>query len=159
MKVKRTGGFKKTAERVKQLTPQQVTAALYAAGQEIEIDAEHSITDGSISGAGHIPSLPGEPPNADTRLLDQSIETEIDPSAPAGKSRVLVSSNAPYGAWLEFGTSRMAPRPYMAPAAARKKAAASALVARAIKDVVNPYAGKMSPDVAAFVEWQKTQGK
>ena len=114
-----------------QLTEREVTAALYAAGQEIEIDAEHSITDGSISGKFHVPSLPGEPPNADTRLLDQSIETDI-----VGPGRVEVSSNAPYAAHLEFGTSKMHERPYMRPAVQRKKKRASALIAKAIKGVV-----------------------
>lgn len=141
MKVKRTGGMGKFSGRVRELTPREVTAALYAAGQEIEIDAERSITEGSISGKFHVPSLPGEPPNADTRLLDQSIETEIDPSPPPGKSRVEVSSNAPYAVPLEVGTSKMEARPYMAPAAMRKKGVANELAAKAVKGVVIVSAG------------------
>lgn len=141
MKTKRTGGVKKFAQRVRQLTPQEITAALYAAGQEIEIDAERSITEGSVSGKFHVPSLPGEPPNADTRGLDQQIETEIDPAPPPGKSRVEVSSNALYSVPLEVGTSKMAARPYMGPAAMRKKAVANELVAKAVKGVVIVSAG------------------
>ncbi len=143
MKVKRTGGIGKFAQKVRELTPKEVTAALYAAGQEIEIDAERSITEGSVSGKFHVPSLPGEPPNADTRLLDQSIETDIDPSPPPGKSRVEVSSNAPYAVPLEVGTSDMTlePRPYMGPAAARKKGRTNDLVAKAVKGVVIVSAG------------------
>jgi HK97 gp10 family phage protein len=102
--------------------------ALYAAGQMIEIEAEISITRGSVSGAGHVPSKPGEPPNADTRLLDTSIHTTV-----AGPGRVDVTSNAPYSAALEFGTSRMAARPFMGPAMRAKKAEAVELVRRAVK--------------------------
>lgn len=126
--------FKKRMANIRQLTPREVTAALYAAGQAIEIDAEHSITDGSISGKGHIPSNPGEPPNADTRLLDSSIETVLVDGPEGGK--VNVESNAPYAAHLEFGTSKMAERPYMRPAAERQRKKASELVAAAMRGVV-----------------------
>lgn len=102
--------------------------ALYAAGQLIEIESERSITEGSISGAGHIPSLPGQPPNADTRQLDTSIHTVA-----VGRGRVNVESTAPYSAALEFGTSKMAARPYMNPASQKKSPEAKKLVAEAIR--------------------------
>jgi HK97 gp10 family phage protein len=102
--------------------------ALYAAGQLIEIEAEISITRGSVSGKGHVPSKPGDPPNADTRLLDTSIDTVV-----VGANRVDVVSNAPYSAALEFGTSRMAERPFMGPAARAKQGEAVDLIARAVK--------------------------
>lgn len=102
--------------------------ALYAAGQLVEIEAEISITRGSVSGKGHVPSKPGEPPNADTRLLDTSIDTIV-----VGPNRVDVVSNAPYSAALEFGTSRMAERPFMGPAARAKQSEAVELVRRAVK--------------------------
>lgn len=102
--------------------------ALYVAGQLIEIEAERSITEGSISGPGHIPSKPGEAPNADTRLLDTSIHTVV-----VGRGRVNVESTAPYSAALEFGTSKMAARPYMTPASKKKSPEAKKLVAEAIR--------------------------
>lgn len=119
-------GLDKVIINLSKLGPEisrQGTAALYAAGQEIEIAAEISITDGSVSGKGHVPSLLGEPPNADTRLLDTSIDTTIE--APG---RVNVTSNAPYSAHLEFGTSRMAERPFMRPALEKKRERANELV-------------------------------
>lgn len=91
----------------------RIVQKLYAAGQLIEMEAERSITNGSISGAGHIPSLPGQPPNADTRFLDTNIETEIASVSPP---TVTVTSKAPYSAALEFGTSKMVERPFMRPA-------------------------------------------
>ncbi len=101
--------------------------ALYVAGQMIEIEAEISITRGSVSGKGHVPSKPGEPPNADTRLLDTSIDTIV-----VGPNRVDVVSNAPYSSYLEFGTSSMAERPFMRPAAIAKTPEAVELVRRAV---------------------------
>jgi HK97 gp10 family phage protein len=99
--------------------------ALYAAGQQIELDAEISITAGSVSGKDHQPSLPGQPPNADTRLLDTSIETTIERG-----NQVHVTSNAPYSAALEFGTSKMEERPFMRPAVERNRDSISRRMAR-----------------------------
>ncbi|WP_333571313.1 HK97-gp10 family putative phage morphogenesis protein [Sphingomonas sp.] len=108
----------------------QVGAALFAAGEEIEVEAALSITNGAVSGKGHVPSAPGSPPNADTHQLDRSIETnQVTPL------RVEVSANAPYAIHLEFGTSKMAARPFMAPALARKRDDAAKLVARAIAHI------------------------
>ena len=101
--------------------------ALYAAGQMIEIEAEISITAGSVSGKGHVPSKPGSPPSADTRLLDTSIDTVV-----VGPNRVDVVSSAPYSAALEFGTSKMEARPFMGPAMRAKKAEAVDLIKRAV---------------------------
>lgn len=110
-----------------QRTPQEVARALYSAGQLIELDAERSITAGSISGANHIPSAPGQPPNADTRFLDSNIETEI-----GGPGLVTVTSRANYSAALEYGTSRMAARPFMRPATERNRRKVVELVGDAV---------------------------
>lgn len=119
-------------KRMAQRTPQEVARALYAGGQLIELDAEQSITAGSISGAGHIPSAPGQPPNADTRFLDTNIETEI-----GGPGVVTVTSKAPYSAALEYGTSRgLEPRPFMRPAAERNRDEVVRLVGEAINITV-----------------------
>lgn len=108
-----------------------VARALYVAGQEIESEAERSITEGSVSGAGHVPSLPGEPPNRDTGHLDTNIETTIEAQNPP---TVHVTSHASYSAALEFGTSRMAERPFMRPAAEKKRKRATELVQSAVRD-------------------------
>lgn len=123
---KHSDRLKKIAER----TPQQVAQALYMAGQLIEIDAEKSITDGSISGAGHIPSLPGEAPNNDTGGLVRSIETKI-----GGAGFVTVEAggpSAPYAVALEYGTSKMAARPFMRPAVERNRKKIAKMVGDAV---------------------------
>lgn len=90
---------------------QKIGRALFAAAEAIQVEAQLSITRGAISGKGHIPSKPGEPPKADTHTLANNIE-----AVSVSQDKAEVSSNAPYAAYLEFGTSRMVERPYMRPA-------------------------------------------
>lgn len=129
-------GHKEHSARLARLASREMDDAvyrgLYAGGQIIEIEAEISITAGSISGKDHVPSRPGEPPNADTRLLDTSIETTGQRAA----MKVRVTSNAPYSRSLEEGTSKMAARPFMGPAARKKRAEVVELVQRNISRAV-----------------------
>lgn len=112
-------------------TVRKVGAALFAGGEVIRAQAAHLITEGAVSGKGHIPSLPGEPPNEDTGVLRTNIETtQIAPL------QVEVSSNAPYAVALEFGTSKMAARPYMGPATRAKKREVIDLVRGAVNDAL-----------------------
>lgn len=108
-------------------TEREVGAALFAGGELIQVTAQRSITAGSVSGKGHVPSKPGEPPNNDTGVLANNIET----THPA-PLRVQVSSNAPYSAPLEFGSSRIAARPFLRPARDAKKKEVTALVRQAL---------------------------
>lgn len=110
---------------------ERVGKALFAGGEIIRAETAHLITLGAVSGKHHIPSLPGEPPNEDTGVLRTNIETTQ--TAPL---RVEVSSNAPYASYLEFGTSRMAPRPYMRPATRAKKDEVVMLVRRAANEAI-----------------------
>lgn len=123
---------KRFTDRLERMASNSATSAadraLYVAGTLIEIEAENSITAGSISGPNHVPSNPYEPPNADTRQLDTSIHTVV-----VGRGRVNVESTAPYSAALEFGTSKMLPRPFMNPAAQKKGPEARQLVAEAMR--------------------------
>ena len=120
----------KHSDRLKRMTQQtakELAKALYKGGQLIELDAERSITAGSISGKNHVPSLPGQPPNADTRFLDGNIETEI-----GGPTLVTITSKAPYSAALEYGTSKMAARPFMRPATEKHRKDVIRLVGDAV---------------------------
>lgn len=85
--------------------------AVHAAGELIRVEAHQAIARGSVSGPGHQPSDPGEPPNGDTGLLQAQLRVaQPDPLTAE------VVSDAAYAAALEFGTSRMAARPYLRPA-------------------------------------------
>lgn len=89
-----------------------VSKEMYAAGSLVATEAQISITSGSVSGKNHVASAPNTAPNNDSATLANGIE--VIQVAPL---RVLIQSTAPYGQSLEFGTSKMAPRPFMAPAA------------------------------------------
>jgi HK97 gp10 family phage protein len=94
-----------------------VYRSLYESGEVVRKDAADSIKAGAISGPLHVPSDPGEPPNADTHQLDMSIDVRVN----ASKKSVSVTSEAPYSAFLEFGTSKIAARPFMRPALERNR--------------------------------------
>lgn len=117
-------------------TIRKVGSALFAAGQMIQVEAQLSITEGAVSGRGHVPSRPGEPPKQNTGVLANNIETVL-----VAPLRVEVSSNAPYARALEFGTSKMAERPYMRPAVAKKKAEVVALVRQAVDAAIRQTQG------------------
>lgn len=128
-------GDKKHTDRLKRMaqqTAKEVLQKLYLAGQEIELTAEQGIIQGSVSGSGHVPSAPGEYPNRDTGVLDGNIETEIVASDPP---TVTVTSRAPYAAHLEYGTSKMAPRPYMRPSVEKNRKRVAQLVGEAVNIV------------------------
>jgi hypothetical protein len=109
--------------RLTRIAPTIVRAALaeeleYGA-EVIAEDAAESIRDGAVSGNGHVASLPGEAPNADTGDLDRSIhpmeliETEIE-------VRTGVEATSDH-AWIERGGANMEARPYLVPATERHR--------------------------------------
>lgn len=128
-----TGG-KAHAARLKFMTSPEAMAsvgrALFAGGEAIQVEAQISLTRGAVSGKAHVPSAPGTPPNQDTGVLGNNIET-----VQVAIDQVEVSSNAPYAAAQEFGNSRLPARPYMAPAAAAKRKEVTELVRRAVAHV------------------------
>ena len=79
----------------------------------------------------HVVSRPGEPPNNDLGDLIRGIDhVELEPL------HALVVSTAGHAASLEFGTSKMAARPYMAPAADMRRKEVADLVARAASNAI-----------------------
>ncbi|WP_293920677.1 HK97-gp10 family putative phage morphogenesis protein [Sphingobium sp. UBA5915] len=108
----------------------EVGKAVVAAADLIKVDAQVSISEGSVSGRNHTPSAPGSAPNYDTGHLSDNITARR-----TGLDTAEVSSNAQYSAPLEFGTSKMAARPFMQPAAEKNRKKATALVVEAVKRV------------------------
>ena len=110
----RTTGAEKVSARLNRIASpalaRNVGQAVFEGAKLHTVTAQRLITAGSISGAGHVASKPGEPPNRDTGFLDNSIE-----ASQVSLLRSISSSNAPY-AIIEFGTSKVGARPYMGPA-------------------------------------------
>lgn len=110
-----------------------VTQAVFAAAQDLAVDASLSITRGAVSGKNHVPSAPGEPPNADTHVLARNIE-----AVSTGPLKAETSSNAPYAAAQEFGSEKLGlpERPYMRPAATRERPKAVKRILDAVNRVI-----------------------
>lgn len=136
--VARMIGAKAHVARLKRLTggeaAREVGKALFAAGQMIQVEAQLSITRGAVSGKNHVPSVAPNPPNNDTGVLANGIETRQ-----VSQLHVEVSSNAPYAAAQEYGDSsgNLPERPYMRPATVKMRPQATELVRRAVKKVVS----------------------
>lgn len=133
--VKITGGSKHAARLARIRGPamiEGVTQALFGGAQDIQIEAQISITEGATSGAAHVPSAPGTPPNNDSGVLAGNIEAAI--TAPL---KAETSSNAPYAAAQELGSAsaNLPERPYMRPAAQKMRPRVVARVAQAINKV------------------------
>ena len=60
----------------------------------------------------HIASAPGEAPAIDTGELAGSVR-EFDGAATSTAAWVTFGTDVPHGVYTEFGTSRMAPRPWL----------------------------------------------
>jgi len=82
---------------------------------------------GLIRSKYHFASLPGEPPAVDTGALRISIATDIQREGMnmtgfVGPDEARLQAQTgikEYGLWLELGTYKMSPRPYLRPALAR----------------------------------------
>jgi hypothetical protein len=109
----------------------QIGAVLYAAGDMVAVEEARLITEGAVSGKGHVPSAPGEPPNADTHQLDRSIETLL-----VEPLKVEVQTTAPHAVPLQFGTSKMAARPYADVALQNKRKEALSMLERGVSKVI-----------------------
>lgn len=100
----------------------ELNRALQKSVQQVRTDAIKSIQRGNKSGrvytrgqgqnlsSTHQASAPGEAPATDTGRLVSSIRATV-----RGQQGT-VSSELDYAFWLEFGTLKLAPRPFMAPA-------------------------------------------
>ncbi len=77
-------------------------------------------------------SAPGDPPNTDTGRLVQSIQVEFDDSGLTAS----VGTNLKYGAYLEFGTTKMKARPWLAPAVVQTTSELKNIFEQAFKNAV-----------------------
>lgn len=108
----------KNIESLKSKAEAETARAVRATAQAIRNDAIISIKShlsaGKVYTRGtvkHVASKPGSPPNQDRGTLTRNIRVTMNDDLTAD-----VSSNAPYSAALEFGTSNIDARPFMTPA-------------------------------------------
>lgn len=106
----------KGLERIIQQEPQRVDRWLRGVASEMVSDIKLRFNSGppgrryKRGGKYHVASSPGESPNSDTGALKASIR-----HTPAGNLKYHISASGIYGPYLEYGTARMAARPFMGP--------------------------------------------
>ena len=98
--------------------------ACFKAANLVKNEAQKSILQGAKTGptvTRYNPkrtiaiSAPGEPPASDTGFLANNITSEVR-TEQGNRVFGVVRSTAPYSAFLEFGTTKMAARPFLQPA-------------------------------------------
>mgnify|MGYP001311453115 CR=1 FL=1 len=116
----------------------QVRQLIGRAGNLVRNTAVSSINQGAKSGVlyekynprrTHKASAAGEPPATDTGFLVSNIFVSVDADG-LGAS---VESRADYSSFLEFGTSKMAARPFMQPALEENKPKIKRLARQMVK--------------------------
>lgn len=126
---------RKARRRLEEI-PAKAQRRIGQAVREAAIEVQNEVTrimretkkSGRTYRRGHIASAPGEPPAPDTARLLRSIKV---------RSRGLqadVYTGLEYAPWLEFGTGRILPRPFMRPAAKNKKKKVVEMVRRSVRE-------------------------
>lgn len=111
----RMRGKEKHLKRLRTLSGPAVTklagAIVFEGADTIRAEAFRMVSAGSVSGRNHVASAPGEAPNRDSGTLQAGFETQQ-----TGPVSAEFRAETSYSAALEFGTSKMAARPFVRPA-------------------------------------------
>lgn len=110
--------------------------ALFTAAQIVAVDAAISVTTGAVSGKNHVPSSPGQPPNADSHVLDKSIQPELAKSEKPKEIRARVIADAPYAKALEKGSSTTEARPFLGPSLSRNRRQVRKMLVDAVNHIL-----------------------
>lgn len=92
--------------------------ALALEGQRMVVNSFNTSRPGRQYKRGsriHIASQPGSPPNVDTGVLRAAVGVR----RPGALRRSIHTGQVEHAPWLEFGTTKMAARPFMRPMAAQ----------------------------------------
>ena len=106
----RVDGLEEVMETLAERAPEKIQRHIGRGLLELAARFTETV-QASISESSPPPSEPGEPPHLRTGALRRSVQI-----VKAEPDEVTVEVSAPYGAHLEFGTSRMEPRPFVSPA-------------------------------------------
>jgi HK97 gp10 family phage protein len=132
----------KGLEKLGTVGEREARRAIQTTAQKVRSDAIKSISREQSTGIvyqksnpnrTHVASAPGDPPNTDTGELVRSIIVVNQ-----GQSSK-VGTELDKGAWLEFGTVDMAPRPWLMPALRSNERFLIDEVEKAIQRAVEAY--------------------
>ncbi len=120
--------IQKAADKMIVETDKEIRKALFLSAQKVEREAKDSIRSGNKSGRiyqrrtiTHRASAAGEAPASDTGRLLNSISSYTERT---GKLEAFITAGrglVNYARHLEFGTAKMAARPFMFPAYEKSK--------------------------------------
>lgn len=117
--------IQKASDRVKTEVVKELQKALYASALKVQREAQDSIRKGQKSGRIykrgdkiHRASAPGEAPASDTGRLVNSITAHLNKISMNKLESFVVAGRGvvKYARMLEFGTAKIAARPFMLPA-------------------------------------------
>ena len=117
-------------DKVKEDLEKEMQDVLLGGGQLIRTEAIRSIQQGAKTGKT---SAPGEAPASDTGFLVSNIRVKAE------KDVVQVRSEASYSKFLEYGTSKMLPRPFMFPASEKSKPKIAEVLFQKIKQSLEKF--------------------
>lgn len=86
---------------------------------ETQAAAEDIVKDIRASWSRRAPSAAGQPPAMVSGTLDASVVAAPQQSISSGKTQTAIVVYAEYASFLEYGTSKMAARPFVRPAMKR----------------------------------------
>lgn len=126
----------------------ELKKALFASAKQVESEAKRSITSGQKTGrvykrrsVTHRASAPGEAPASDTGRLVNSINSYL--STDGLYSFVIAGRGlVKYAAMLEFGTIKMAARPFMFPALEKSRDWIRERLAKAVRTAASKSVGR-----------------
>jgi hypothetical protein len=90
----------------------RATAATAKGLTAVAIRAQGSMRGKMTLNAGGLPSKPGQPPNVQSATLWNAV---VHQKATAANLLARAGTSKEYGKYLEFGTSKMEPRPWVRP--------------------------------------------
>lgn len=134
-------------EDLGEVVTRHLLEAMQGGAMMVANDAKRSIARGPKTGriytrrgVEHQASAPGEPPATDTGALIASIVSD----ATVEGSKVLghVEARAPYAVHLEYGTRKMAARPFLTPAIERNRRRIGELITAAVRRATEQFARK-----------------
>jgi len=141
VRVRNMSSLQAKAKRMDTNIQNAVLTFLKAMAQVLKSSAKNRVISGPKTGRIyrrwnpfrlHQASAPGQAPASDTGLLVASIDAEVDPQ----QFNIVLSAAAPYARDLEYGTSKMAPRPFLLPTIYEYRDRIVEGIRRAIKGVL-----------------------
>ena len=137
VKIRGQQAFIRNLTRFREEMSDQVDSALHASALVVQNEARRLVIKGPKTGRTYVrrgkikhrASAPGEAPASDTGTLARNIIV----AAELLKNRIRIIANTRYSLFLEEGTKRMKPRPFMIVALENKKAQIIAIFQAALR--------------------------